>query len=403
MQPKLTRRTFMASTVAATFTASSARRVAGAGERIRLGIIGTGSRGSYLMRETNKIGGIQWMAVCDAWDVRRDRGASIADATGSSVAKDSDYRRLLDRKEIDGVIVATWDNLHAQISVDACKAGKDVYVEKPMTSLPLQGHGVVKAAREYKRIVQVGMQQRSMPNFIEAKQKVVDAGHLGRVHMVRTIWNANSGYLEKPPQGMEKKPGGLDWEACLGWLPKIPWDPKRYFNRFAYWDLSTGGQTGGLFVHMVDVVHWYLNLLKPLSAVAGGGIYQYADGRDTPDNINLILEYPEKINVTFEATLTDMIPKDSADIIFMGSGGRLSIFRQGYTYLPAKENASVGQMTGGGAPEGVHLANWLECMRSRKQPNADAVAGHYSSMACHIGNIAYQKQTRITWQKEWDL
>lgn len=375
----------------------------GANERIRLGIVGTGGRGSYLMREANKIGGLEWAAVCDAWDVRRDQGARIAEAAGSSAAKDSDYRKLLERKEIDGVIVATWDNMHAQITIDACRAGKDVYVEKPMTSLPMQGHGVVKAAREGKRVVQVGMQQRSMANFIEAKQKIIDAGLIGSVHMVRTIWNANGGYLEKPPQGMEKKPDGLDWDACLGWLPKIPWDPKRYFNRFAYWDLSTGGQTGGLFVHMVDVVHWYLNLLRPLSAVAGGGIYQYNDGRDTPDNVNFILEYPERINVSFEATITDMIPQDSADIIFMGTGGRLSIFRHGFKFLPAKQNASIGQITGGSAPEGVHVANWLDCIRSRKQPNADAVAGHYSSMACHIGNIAYQKRTRVTWQKEWDL
>ncbi len=403
MQTRLTRRTFMASTVAATVSAASNMRILGANDSIRLGIIGTGSRGTYLMREANKVGGIEWVAVCDAWDVRRDHGAKIAEAKGSNVAKDSEYKRLLDRKDIDGVIVATWDNMHAQITVDACRAGKDVYVEKPMTSLPMQGHDVVKAASEYKRIVQVGMQQRSMSNFIEAKQKIIDTGLIGKVHMVRTIWNANGGYLEKPPQGMEKKPDGLDWDACLGWLPKIPWDPKRYFNRFAYWDLSTGGQTGGLFVHMVDVVHWYLGILKPRSAVAGGGIYQYDDGRDTPDNVNLILEYPENINVTFEATLTDMIPQDSANIIFMGTGGRLSIFRQGYTFLPAKQNASASQLTGGGAPEGAHIANWLECMKSRRQPNADAEAGHYSAMACHIGNIAYQKQTRVTWQKEWDL
>ena len=105
----------------------------------------------------------------------------------------------------------------------------------------------------------------------------------------------------------DASPQGLDWDACLGWLPKIPWDPKRYFNRFAYWDFSTGGQTGGLFVHMVDVVHWYLGLHKPKSAVALGGIYQYNDGRDTADNINAIVDYAEGLNVTFEATITDMI------------------------------------------------------------------------------------------------
>ncbi len=400
MESRLSRRTFVASTVVATFGAASGRRAPGANERIRLGIIGTGSRGSYLMREANKAGGIEWAAVCDAWDVRREQGARTA---GNSPDKIADYRALLDRKDIDGVIVATWDHMHSRITVDACRAGKDVYVEKPMTSLPMQGHDVVRAAREHKRIVQVGVQQRSMANFIEAKQKIIDSGLIGAVHMVRTIWNANGGYLEKPPQGMETKPEGLDWEACLGWLPKIPWDPKRYFNRFAYWDFSTGGQTGGLFVHMVDVVHWYLNIQRPLAAVAGGGIYQYDDGRDTPDNVNLVLEYPEKINVSFEATLTDMIPQDSADIIFMGTGGRLTIFRHGYKFLPSKENASAGQLTGGGAPEGAHISNWLACMRSRKEPNADVEAGHYSSMACHIGNIAFRQKNRVTWQKEWDL
>jgi predicted dehydrogenase len=142
---------------------------------------------------------------------------------------------------------------------------------------------------------------------------------------------------------MEQKPPGLDWDAVLGWLPKIPWDPKRYFNRFAYWDFATGGQTGGLFVHMVDVVHWFLKIRRPESAVALGGIYRYNDGRDTPDNVNFILDYPEKINVTFEATITDLIGRESADIVFMGSGGRLNIFRSGYRFLPADDKTGAGE------------------------------------------------------------
>jgi predicted dehydrogenase len=381
-------------------TAASAGRVLGANDRVRLGIIGTGGRGSYLMRTANQVGNIQWVAVCDAWDARRDKAVETA---GGDVEAYADYRQLLDRNDIDGVIVATWDNLHAQIAVDACRAGKDVFVEKPMTSLPMQGHPVVRAVRETKRIVQVGVQQRSMAHFIEAKSRFFDSGLIGDVHMVRTIWNANSGYLTPVPPGMEQKPPGLDWEACLGSLPKIAWDPKRYFNRFAYWDLSTGGQTGGLFVHMVDVVHWYLGLQRPLAAVAAGGIYQYDDGRDTPDNVNFALEYPEKVNVTFEATITDMIPRQAADIVFMGTGGRLSIFRSGYTFLPSKKNEHVGEIVSKGSPEAAHMANWLDCIRSRREPNANAVDGHYSSMACHIGNLAYQEKRRVEWKKEWDV
>lgn len=350
------------------------------------------------MKSANEVGNIEWVAAADIWDLRRDQAEQVA---GTKIAKYGDYHRLLERKDIDGVIVGTFDHMHAQVTVDACRAGKDVFVEKPMTSLPLQGQEVVRAVRETKRIVQVGVQQRSTPHFIEAKKRFFDSGLMGRVNMVRTIWNANGGYLTPVPAGIERKPEGLDWEACLGWLPKIPWDAKRYFNRFAYWDFSTGGQTGGLFVHMVDVVYWFLGINRPGAAVATGGIYRYDDGRDTPDNINLALEYPEKLNVTFEATLTDMIPAESADIVFMGSGGRLSIFRYGYKFLPSQENAQVGEISSG-STEDFHMANWLECMRSRKEPNANVVDGHYGAMACHIGNIAYKEKRRVTWQKEWD-
>lgn len=380
-------------------TAAAALRVWGANDRIRLGIIGSGQRGSYLMTRANEAGNIEWVAVSDIWDLRRDQAEDVAK---TRLEKYADYHQLLDRKDIDGVIVATFDHVHAQIAGDACRAGKDVFVEKPMTSLPEQGPPLVRAVRDSKRIVQVGMQQRSTAHFEEARQKFFVSGLLGKVNMVRTIWNANGGYLTPVPKGYEQKPAGLDWNACLAWLPKIPWDAKRYFNRFAYWDFSTGGQTGGLFVHMVDVVHWFLNLQRPLAAVAAGGIYLYDDGRDTADNVNFLLEYPEKLNVTFEATLTDMIPAGAADIVFMGTGGRLSIFRDGYRFIPSKENAQLGEISRAGTND-YHVANWLECMRTRKQPNADVVSGHYSALACHIGNIAYKQRSRALWQKEWDV
>ena len=385
--------------MAAGMAAASVARVRGANDHVRLGIIGTGGRGSYLMTEANKCANIQWVALCDAWDVRRDQAAQIA---GGDVEKYGDYRRLLDRKDIDAVIVATWDNLHAQITTDACHAGKDVYVEKPMTSLPAQGAGVVRAVRETQRVVQTGVQQRSTPHFLEAKQRFIDSGLIGRVHMVRTIWNANGGYLTPVPAGMESKPAGLDWDACLGWLPKIPWDPKRYFNRFAYWDLSSGGQTGGLLVHMIDVVYWFLNIRKPASAVALGGIYQYDDGRDTPDNINVTLDYPENLNVTFEATITDMIPKQSEDIVFMGTGGRLSIFRSRYHFIPAGSKSPADEIVVRGGPD-QHMQNWVDCVRSRQEPNANVVDGHYGAMACHIANIAYRDKARVIWKPEWDV
>jgi len=376
----------------------------GANDRVRLGWIGTGSRGQHLIRMAAASGvDCEVVALCDAWDQRREEAAAEVAKRFPSAPKPAliaKYKDLLGRKDIDAVVVATLDHTHAGIASEACRAGKDAFVEKPMTSMPMQGHELVKAQRDNKRVVQVGVQQRSIAHFIEAKQQFVDSGLLGKVHMARTLWNANGGYLTPVPPGMEIKPAGLDWDAVLGWLPKIPWDAKRYFNRFAYWDFATGGQTGGLFVHMVDVVHWYLGIKRPMAAAAMGGIYQYNDGRDTADNVNFLLEYPEKLTVTFEATITDMRGEESADIVFFGEGGRLSIFRGRARFLPQGKGEPVMMK---GTPEPPHMANFLECVKSRKDPNATAYDGHYAAMACHIGNIAYKERRVIQWRKEWDI
>lgn len=379
-------------------SAVSAARILGANERIRLGIIGAGTRGSYLASEANRAGGIEWVAVSDAYDKRREEAKKI---TGANVELCADYHRLLDRKDVDAVIVASWDNNHAQLTMDACRAGKDVYVEKPMTSRPEQGPPMVRTVHETRRIVQVGVQQRSTAHFWDAKEKFIDSGKLGHVHMVRTIWNNNIWYLLKPPEGMEKKPEGLDWNACLGSLPKIPWDPKRFFNRYAYLDLCCG-QTGGLFVHQVDVAQWYLGITKPASAVAGGGIYQYNDGRDTPDNVNLVLQYPEGVSVTFEGSLTDVVPRESEDIVFIGTGGRLHIFRYGYRFIPAGSKDPADEIRVKGKRD-EHMKNWLDCVRSRKSPNATVEQGHYGAMACHMGNLAYFQKKQIEWRPEWGI
>jgi predicted dehydrogenase len=390
----LTRRHF----VAAASTAASVSRIRGANDRIRLGIIGVGGRGTFLMGEASREPDVEWTAVCDAWDERRDRAAS---KLGGSVKTYADYRPLLDRTDIDAVIVATWDNTHARIAADACRAGKDVYVEKPMTSRAEQGPPLVKTVRETRRVVQTGVQQRSMAHFVEAKQRFLDSGQIGEVHMVRTIWNANLGYLSKPPAGMEKKPAGLDWDVCLESLPKIPWDPMRYFNHFSYIDLNCG-QTGGLFVHMIDVVQWFLGISKARTVTSLGGIYQYNDGRDAPDNVNVICEYPEKLTVTFEASITDLVAPESSDIVFLGSGGRLQIFRGGYRFLPKDAKSASAQITAPGVRD-THMRNWLDCIRSRKDPNATVEQGHFGAMACHMANMAYREKRLVSWEKSWDI
>lgn len=385
--------------VAGGLTAASAGRVLGANDRVRLGVIGSGGRGRYLMRQANKAGGIQWVAICDAYDVQRAKAAQLA---GAPVEQYADYRRVLDRGDIDAVIIATWDNTHCQYTVEACRAGKDVYIEKPMTLHPMEGHEIVKAVREHRRILQTGTQQRTYPHFIEAKERFLDTGRIGRITLVRTIWNNNGAYRnQSPPDGMRRKPGGLDWDACQQNTKPVPWDPKRYFNHYVYWDYSTNAQMGGLFVHMVDVVHWYCDRKAPLSAACSGGIYLTNEGRDTADTINALLEYPDRLLVTFEANVTDMIPKEDVDIVFIGTGGRLSVWRTGYRFL-STEDKGKAEIVSGPTPE-MHVANWLDCVRSRRRPACDEEAGHYSAMACHICNIAYRERRTVQWRKEWDL
>jgi len=402
------RREFVKTSAFAGMTAASASRVMGANDRIRLGVIGTGGRGKYLMSTVNRIGGAEWVALCDIWDVRRAEGAKTA---GSPVKLYNDHRQLLDHQDIDAVIIATVDHHHAPVTIDAVHAGKDVYVEKPMTSVAEQGPEVVKAVRETKRIVQVGTQNRSLPHYQEAKARIIDSGLLGKVGLVRTWYDANSGYLLDIPQGMETKPAGLDWERYLGWLPKIPWDARRYFNRFAYWDISTGGQTGGLFVHLIDTVHWFLGLARPSAALCGGGLYLYDDGRDTPDVVTMIVEYPQRLTVTFEAEIFTATKKynATAGVEFHGSGGVLTVNRYdrqvGWTFAAKSEESPRQVMWGEQSPAGAdyHLKNWLECIRSRKDPYVTAVDGHYGAMPCHMGNLAYKTKSRVAWDSKWEV
>ncbi len=392
---------------AAAFTAASRNRVSGANDRIRLGVIGTGPRGQYLMKEMTQAGGVEWVAVCDVYSVRRDTAAGIA---GGSVRTYGDHRRVLDHQDIDAVIVATPDHWHGPITVDACKAGKDVYVEKPMVHDPRDGQAVVKAVRENKRILQVGMQARAIPHFQEARHKFVESGAMGKIVLARTWYDRNRGYTLAAPPGMETKPDGLDWERWLGPGPKVPWNPEIYFSPYK-WLHYDGGMIMGIGIHKIDTVHQFLKLTKPSAAVAGGGVYLYDDGRDTPDVINLILEYPQKVNVTFEAEIATAGKKvgSFAGIEFRGTGGVLTVLRYdrelGYRYEPHPETSQTPAAMAAGDPSNAeHLVkNWLQCIRTREKPVANEEAGYYSAMACFMGNRAHQRKTRVTWNPDWDL
>jgi len=399
------RRSFLRTSAAVT-TAASARRVLGANDRLRLAVIGTGGRGQYLMKELNRHGGVEWVAVCDVYDERRAQALKLA---GPSTEQYLDYKQILARKDVDAVIVATPDHWHATITVEALKAGKDVYVEKPMVHFPRDGQAIVKAMRENKRVVQVGTQGRLLPQFVEAKQKYIDSGVMGKVGLARTWYTSNTGYIKTPPPGMEKKPEGLDWQRWLGPGPKAPWNPDIYFSPYK-WLHYDGGMIMGIGIHVVDSAHHWLGLKKPKSAVAGGGTYFYQDGRDTPDVVTFILDYPDNVTVTFEAEcLSAPGVRTSAGVELRGTGGTVWAERYvqkiGYQYTPNNKFSQEPPYTGpgsGASAEGM-VRNWVECIRTRQQPVAGAEEAYYSTMACFMAAQAFRTQSRVVWDRRWDL
>ncbi|HKX28523.1 MAG TPA: Gfo/Idh/MocA family oxidoreductase, partial [Blastocatellia bacterium] len=287
-----TRRDFISKTslgaAGLTMTAASWKNVLGANDRIRLGVIGTGNRGSDVMRWFLKETDVEVAALCDCYEKHLNAAREMTEGKAKPF---SDYRALLDSKEIDAVLIATPDPWHKQMAVDACKAGKDLYIEKPLTFSIEEGHEIIQAVKTSNRVLQVGLQQRSGEHYLEAKSELIDKGKLGQITLVRTWWHGNGYHLRKP--NFTEQPAGLDWKAFLGPVKYRPFNAHQFYNWRAYLDFG-GGQITDLFTHWIDVVHWYLGEELPVSATAAGGVYAYNDGRTAPDTISIQLEYPRR-------------------------------------------------------------------------------------------------------------
>jgi predicted dehydrogenase len=385
------RRTFLrgAGSSAAALTAASYSRVAGANDRISLGVIGPGDRGRHVMSQFQTNSFIDVIALADIYADQIDKAKQKA----PNARAFRDYRKLLEMKEIDVVLIATPDHWHAQTSIDALNAGKDVYVEKPLTLTIEEGPKIVKAARVNERICQVGMQQRSGPHYIEAKRDYIDKGRLGRITLARTWWHGNGYHLRRAPEYLQSRPSNLDWAAFLGPLKWRDYDPQQYWNWRAYLDFG-GGQVTDLFTHWIDVVHMFLGKEIPTSAVAAGGVYHYKDGRTAPDTINVLLEYGGEFTATFEATLVPGIT--GAAVEFCGTEGRLWIDRSRYEFHPVQRGELPVIVKAGERDITLdHVNNFLDSVKSRKRPNGDVLVGHRSAQASHLGNIAYLQKRRL--------
>ena len=388
---KVVRRDFLRATskTALAMTAASYSRVLGANEKVRLGLIGAGERGRHVMSQFQETGKVDVTAVCDIYSEQIDKARQKA----PNAQNFTDHRKLLEMKELDVVLVATPDHWHALTTIDALNAGKDVYVEKPLTLTIEEGPPIVKAARVNNRICQVGMQQRSGPHYLQAKRDYIDKGRLGRVTLARTWWHGNTYHLRKAPESLRTQPSNLDWGRYLGPVKWRDWDPQQYYNFRAYLDFG-GGQVTDLFTHWIDVVHMFLGKEIPTSAVAAGGVYHYKDGRTAPDTINVLLEYGQDFTATFEATLVPGIR--GAAIEICGTEGRLWIDRSRFEFYPAQRDAKPEIVQAG--PKDMtfdHVSNFLECCQSRKLPNGDVLIGHRSAQASHLGNISYLQKRRL--------
>jgi predicted dehydrogenase len=373
---------------AASLSVSSYSRVLGANDRIQLGVIGCGGRGLSDMRDFQKNPAVEVTAVCDVYGVQIDQALSNAPRAKSY----ADHRKLLEQKELNAVLIATPDHWHAACTIDALNAGKDVYVEKPLTLTIEEGPRIVKAARVNDRICQVGMQQRSGRHYLKAKQEYFDTGRLGKITLARTWWHGNGAHLRRAPVSLSQKPSNLDWARYLGPVKWRDYDPQQYYNFRAYLDFG-GGQVTDLFTHWIDVVHMFMGQDNPISAVAAGGVYHYKDGRTAPDTINVLLEYPGEWTATFEATLAPGIT--GAAVEMCGTKGRLYIDRSHYEFRAAERGAQPAIVKAEGDMTVDHVNNFLDCVRSRKLPNGDVFIGHRSAQASHLGNIAYLQKRRI--------
>ena len=375
-------------TGAAALTAASYSSVLGANDRIHLGLVGAGGRGTSVMGTFQKFPRVRVTAVCDVYGARVRRAQGRAEGAQGF----GDHRKLLEAKELDAVLIGTPDHWHAAIAIDAMRAGKDVYVEKPLTLRVEEGPAIVKAARETGRICQVGMQQRSGVHYMRARDEYVKAGRLGKITLARTWWHGNGAHLIPVRPEFRTKPEDLDWARFLGPVKWRDYDPPQFCNFRAYLDFG-GGQITDLFTHWIDAVHMMVGEEIPTSAVAAGGVYHYKDGRTAPDTIHALLEYPGEWTATFEGTLVPGIT--GAGIELCGTLGKLNIGREGFTFRPVGKDAKPESVKAERDLTDAHVENFLECMASRKLPYGDVLVGHRSAQASHLGNIAYVQKRRI--------
>jgi predicted dehydrogenase len=425
--PTQTRRQFARNLAAAgAVTALSSSRVLGANNRIRLGFIGLGNRGDQVLDAFLPHKDADIVALCDLnqdytrWAASKTRGITPQQTTR--------YQDLLDRKDIDAVVISTPDHWHALQTIHACQAEKDVYVEKPLSLRIHEGSAMVKAVRKYQRICQVGIHRRSIPVCREAAD-LVRTGAIGKVTAARAFHIQNEWPLgiDNPPD--TTPPADFNWDAWLGPAPQVPYNPNRTFYRFRWFYDYSGGQVTNFGVHYLDFIHWALDTNAPSRVTALGGKFSgMQDNREIPDTLEAIWEYPGNTLVTFSQFNATAAPWSlpGCEVELRGTLGTLYLFGNGYQIIPdnlpavpfpartpidrpdgnrysqgRKDRIEPRENRGSSTADTTHhTRNFLDCIHSRKDPNCTIETGHRSTSTTLLANIAHQTRSVIEWDAQ---
>ncbi len=405
----LSRRKFLATsavTVAATTAIAlpASAQPVGANERINIGLIGTGGRCRALMAALAKVPNTRMMALCDVYEPHLELAQKLAEPKATTTR---DYHALLAQKDVHAVLIASPDHWHTPMTIDAMAAGKDVYVEKPLTHKMREGAEITAALAKHRKIVQIGTQQRSMPHIIRARE-LINAGRIGTVHKVRMSWNRNTDRVRRGQLGIDPK--RLDWKRFLGNAPMQDFDEYKFRNWRWFWDFGNGILTD-LMVHWLDVAHWVLNLDHPDKAVTVGQFNTARDIWQTPDTIQTLLHYGNNLQMHFEGTFCNA--RAGAMIEFMGTEGNMYIDRGRFELIPEPrfaKNKPEEMILNKELPRGrdfypqpdgelLHLQNWIDAIRNQRQPSAPISAGVSAAAAAHLGNEAYRRERVAVWSK----
>lgn len=409
------RRTF---TSAAAVTALSYSRIMGANERLRMGYIGLGNRGDQVHEAFMEFGDQQTTAVCDLRDDYLDVAVKRSRATP---ARYKDYRRVLDDKNVDAVVIATPDHWHALMFIEACRAGKDVYCEKPLSLTVTEGRRMVDAAAETKRITQVGIQRRSNKYLQEAAQFVREGG-IGKVTVARGFLMQN-----ESPNGLGNAanttpPSAEEWDKWLGPAPKVPYNRNRTYYNFRWFYDYSGGQITNFGVHYMDMLRWCLGKDSPRAVTAMGGVFAVKDNREIPDTAEVMWDF-EGVLMSFlqyNANAAPSTPR-GADMELRGTKGTMYLYSNGYevipekttellmgaktpadrdsekAYKPSMKPAMEARKVEGRLMTTPHARNFIDCVKSRTKCNCDVLTGHISTSNAIIGHIALRTESYLKW------